>query len=155
LAACSAPRPASEYAQTAREIQERVSHARSRWISVLITTMGLLASGAAPTDEASLTEIWEGIQVCDDPHAGVQLEIVADDRVEITQRDGHLRLQRVTQDGSASLLYEGTVVTLASSERFEAMVSICGGSYEAQEIVRLRRVRVNENGSGSFDAESL
>lgn len=64
-------------------------------------------------------------------------------------------LRRVTQDGAASLLYEGTVVALTSSERFEAMVSVCGGPYEAQEMVRLRRVRVNEDGSGSFDAESL
>jgi hypothetical protein len=123
--------------------------------SVPIAAMGLLASGAAPADEASLTGIWEGIQVCDDSQGGVQVNFVADDRVEITQRDGHLRLRRVTQDGGASLLYEGTVVALASSERSEAMVALCGGSYEAQEIVRLRRVRVNEDGSGSFDAESL
>ena len=85
----------------------------------------------------------------------MQLNFVADDQVEITQRDGHLGLRRVTQDGAASLLYEGTVMALASSERFEAVVSVCGGSYEAQEMVRLRRVRVNEDGSGSFDAESL
>jgi hypothetical protein len=123
--------------------------------SVPIAAMGLLASGAASADEASLTGIWEGIQVCDDSQAGVQLNFVADDQVEITQRDGHLGLRRVTQDGAASLLYEGTVMALASSERFEAMVSGCGGSYEAQEMVRLRRVRVNEDGSGSFDAESL
>ena len=32
---------------------------------------------------------------------------------------------------------------------------MCGGSYEAHEMVRLRRVRVNEDASGSFDAESL
>jgi hypothetical protein len=102
-----------------------------------------------------LTGIWEEIQVCDDSQAGVQLNFVADDQVEIIQRDGHLLLRRLTQDGAASLLYEGTVMALASSERFEAVVSVCGGSYEAQEMGRLRRVRVNEDGSGSFDAESL
>src|SRR4029450_4919969 len=80
---------------------------------------------------------------------------VAEDRVEITQKDDLLRLQRVTQDGADSLLYEGPVAALVSSERFEAMVSVCGGSYKAQEMVRLRRVQVNEDGSGSFDAESL
>jgi hypothetical protein len=58
-------------------------------------------------------------------------------------------------DGADFLLYEGPVVALASSERFEAMVSVCGGSYKAKEMVRLRRVQVNEDGSGSFDAESL
>jgi hypothetical protein len=33
--------------------------------------------------------------------------------------------------------------------------STCGGSYKAKETVRLRRVQVNEDSSGSFDAESL
>jgi hypothetical protein len=65
--------------------------------SVPIAAMGLLASGAASADEASLTGIWEGIQVCADSQAGVQLHFVADDQVEITQRDGHLGLRRVTQ----------------------------------------------------------
>jgi hypothetical protein len=120
-----------------------------------IAAMGLLPSGAAPADEASLTGIWEGIQVCDDSNAGVQLNFVADDRVEITQLDGRLRFRRVAEDRAVSLLYEGPVVALASSERFEAMVSVCGGSYEAKEMLRLRRVQVNEDGSGSFDAESL
>jgi hypothetical protein len=105
--------------------------------------------------EASLTGIWQGIYVCDDSEAGVQVNFVADDRVEITQQDGLLRLRRVTQDGADFLLYEGPVVALASSERVEAMVSVCGGSYKAKEMVRLRRVQVNEDGSGSFDAESL
>ena len=86
----------------------------------------------------------------------MQLNFVAEDRVEITQLDGHLRFRRVVaQDGADSLLYEGPVAPLASSERFEPMVSMCGGSYEAKEMVRLRRVQVNEDGSGSFDAESL
>ena len=115
------------------------------------------ASDALAQDgsEASLTGTWEGILVCDDVQAGVQLNFVADDPVAITQQDGLLRLRRVTQDGADSLLYEGPVVALESSERFEAMVSVCGGSYKAKEMVRLRRVQVNEDGSGSFDAESL
>src|SRR5687768_11861441 len=100
--------------------------------SVPLAAMGLLAPGAATADEASLTGIWEGIQVCDDSQAGVQVNFVADDRIEITQRGGQLRLRRVTQDGAASLLYEGTVMAPASSERLEAMGSVCGGSYEAQ-----------------------
>jgi hypothetical protein len=133
-------------------------HRPSR-VLALSSMLGSLAFGstalAQDGSEASLTGIWDGIQVCDDSQAGVQLNFVADDRVEITQQDGLLRLRRVTQDGADSLLYEGPAVALASSERFEAMVSVCGGSYKAKEMVRLRRVQVNEDGSGSFDAESL
>ena len=133
-------------------------HRPSR-VLALSSILGYLAYGstalAQDGSEASLTGIWEGIQVCDDSQAGVQVNFVADDRVEITQQDGLLRLRRVTQDGADSLLYEGPVTALASSERFEAMVSVCGGSYKAKEMVRLRRVQVNEDGSGSFDAESL
>jgi hypothetical protein len=133
-------------------------HRPSR-VLALSSMLGSLAfeSTALAQDgsEASLTGIWEGIYVCDDSQGGVQVNFVADDRVEVTQRDGHLRLRRVAQDGSASLLYEGTVVALASSESFDAMVSVCDGSYKAKEMVRLRRVQVNEDGSGSFDAESL
>ena len=125
----------------------------------LSSMLGPLAfgSGALAQDglEARLTGIWEGILVCDDSRAGVQLNFVANDRVEITQQEGLLRLRRVTQGGADFLLYEGPVVALVSSERFEAMVSVCGGSYKAKEMVRLRRVQVNEDGSGSFDAESL
>ena len=110
--------------------------------------MGLLASGAASADEASLTGIWEGIQVCDDSQAGVQLNFVADDQVEITQRDGHLGLRRVTQDGAASLLYEGTVMALASSERFEAWSRCAAVPTKPKRSVVLKRVRVNEDGSG-------
>jgi hypothetical protein len=133
-------------------------HRTSR-VLALGSMLGSLAFGstalAEDGSEASLTCIWEGIRVCDDSQGGVQVNFVADDQVEITQQDGDLRLRRVTQDGAASLLYEGTVVALASSESLEAVVSMCGGSYEAQEMVRLRRVQVNEDGSGSFDAESL
>jgi hypothetical protein len=133
-------------------------HRTSR-VLALSSVLGSLTFGstalAQDGSEASLTGIREGIQVCDDSEGGVQVNFVADDRVEITQLDGLLRLRRVTQDGADSLLYEGPVVVLASSERFEAMVSVCGGSYKAKEMVRLRRVQVNEDGSGSFDAESL
>ena len=133
-------------------------HRPSR-VLALSSMLGSLAFGstalAQDGSEASLTGIWEGIQVCDDSQAGVQVNFVAEDRVEITQKDGLLRLRRETEDGADFLLYEGPVAALVSSERFEAMVSVCGGSYKAKEMVRLRRVQVNEDGSGSFDAESL
>ena len=132
---------------------------RTSKVLALSSMLGSLAFGstalAQDGSEASLTGIWEGIQVCDDSQAGVQVNFVAEERVEITQQDDLLRLQRVTQDGADSLLYEGPVAALVSSERFEAMVSVCGGSYKAKEMVRLWRVQVTEDGSGSFDAESL
>jgi hypothetical protein len=138
--------------------EERNMHRPSR-VLALSSILGSLAFGstalAQDGSEASLTGIWEGIYVCDDSQAGVQVNFVAEDRVEITEKDDILRLRRVTEDGATSLLYEGPVAALASSERFEAMVSVCGGSYTAKEMVRLRRVQVNEDGSGSFDAESL
>ena len=66
--------------------------------------LGYLAYGstalAQDGSEASLTGIWEGIQVCDDSQAGVQVNFVADDQVEITQQDGLPRLQQVTQDNT-------------------------------------------------------
>ena len=132
---------------------------RTSRVLALSSMLGSLAFGSTALaqggSEASLTGIWEGIYVCDDSQAGVQVNFVAEDLVEITEKDGLLRLRRVTEDGATFLLYEGPVAALASSERFEAMVSVCGGSYTAKEMVRLRRVQVNEDGSGSFDAESL
>ncbi len=122
---------------------------------LICATLGLLASGPVLAADRDLTGTWEGIQVCDDTDGGVAQNFVTDDRVEITQRGDHLRLRRVTQDGAESLTYEGTVVALAHSDRFEAMVSVCDGSYEAREMLRLRRVQVGGGGGGTFDAESL
>ena len=80
---------------------------------------------------------------------------ITDDRVEITQQGDHLRLRRVTRDGAHALIYEGPVMSLQGSTPREAMVSACGGTYEASEMLRLRRVRADADGSGMFDAESL
>ena len=78
-------------------------HRPSRFLA-LSSMFGSLAFGSTALaeggSEASLTGIWEGIQVCDDLEAGVQFNFVADDRVEITQQDGLLRLRRVTQNGA-------------------------------------------------------
>ena len=120
-----------------------------------LACLGLLASGPAQATDRDLTGTWKGIQVCDDSDGGVARSFVTDDRVEISQEGDRLRLRRVSQDGELSLTYEGTVVALADSSRFEAMVSVCDGSYAAREMLRLRRVRVSEDGGGTFDAESL
>ncbi len=120
---------------------------------------GLLASGCAiaagAAAAADLTGTWEGLQVCDDNNAGDQINFVTDDRVEITQNGPDLRLRRVTRDGAQALTYEGRVGPIAGSARVEALVSVCDGTYVAQEMLRLRRVLTSKDGSGSFDAESL
>jgi hypothetical protein len=114
---------------------------------------GAMAAGGATA--ANLTGTWKGLQVCDDNRGGDQDNFVADDRVEITQTGQSVRLRRVAQDGSRALIYQGRVAPITGSARVEALVSVCGGAYVAQEMVRLRRVLTNADGSGRFDAESL
>jgi hypothetical protein len=52
------------------------------------------------------------------------------------------------------LVYEGVVQTVEGSDHFEAMASICGGDYKAEEIVRLRRIETSEI-VARFDADSI
>lgn len=129
------------------------------WRRPALALVGSLACSAfpAPAQEAGadLTGVWEGIQVCDDNRGGEQINYVTDDRVEISQSDRSLRLRRVTQDGDSALIYEGGVVPVVGSTRVDALVTVCDGSYLAEEMLRLRRVRADADGSGSFDAESL
>ena len=115
-------------------------------------SFGVVAPSAGGSD-SNLTGTWEGLQVCDDVYGGVPQNFVTDDRVEITQQGDHLRLRRVTRDGAHALIYEGPVMSLQGSTRREAMVSACGGTYEASEMLRLRRVRADADGSGMFDAQ--
>lgn len=120
-------------------------------------TLGIFGVAAFPAGggDSDLTGTWEGLQVCDDVDGGVQQNFVTDDRVEITQSADVLRLRRVTRDGAHALIYGGPVMELQGSTRREAMVWVCGGTYEARETLRLRRVRTDADGSGTFDAESL
>jgi hypothetical protein len=123
-----------------------------------ISAAGMAAVVAWPAGAAEdlpLTGVWEGLQVCDDVDGGVQQNFVTDDRVEITQRGERIRLRRIRQDRALDLFYEGPVMPLEGSPRVEAMVTVCGGNYEARETVRLRRVRTDSDGGGTFDAESL
>ena len=126
-------------------------------VLVAVGALGALGVAALPvgSSDSDLTGTWEGQQVCDDVDAGVQQNFVTDDRVEITQRGDQLRLRRVTRDGAHALIYEGPVMKLQGSTRSEAMVWVCGGTYEARETLRLRRLRADADGSGMFDAESL
>jgi len=119
----------------------------------LLACNGAMAAGGATS--ANLAGTWKGLQVCDDNRGGNQANFVADDRVEITQTGQSIRPRRVAQDGARALIYEGRVAPITNSARVEALVSVCGGAYVAQEMLRLRRVLANADGSGSFDAESL
>jgi hypothetical protein len=123
----------------------------------LSSMLGSLAfgSGALAQDgsEVDLTGTWEGVQVCDDLIEGEFANFVADDRVEITQDGSRLRLRRVANE--SRLIYEGSLARIVGAAHVEALVSICDGTYVAQEMVRLRRVLTKEDGSGTFDAESL
>lgn len=125
---------------------------------VLGLTGSLISHGAIAAGDATsadLTGTWEGLLVCDDYRGGEQANFVADDRVEITQSGEGVRLRRVAQDGSRPLIYAGRLAPITDSGRVEALVSVCGGAYVAQEMLRLRRALANADGSGSFDAESL
>jgi hypothetical protein len=120
----------------------------------VLGTFGVAASPAGGSD-SDLTGTWEGLQVCDDVDGGVQQNFVTDDHVEISQQGDRLRLRRVTRDGAQALIYQGPVLELQGSTRSETMISVCGGTYEARETLRLRRVRTDADGSATFDAESL
>ena len=115
----------------------------------------VLFGSAALAQDAKLTGTWQGVQVCDDTYDGVAEPFVSEDQIEISQRGDRLRLRRIIRGGELALVYKGTVVSLASSDRFEAMASVCGGSYRAEEMLRLRNVSVDADGSGTFDGESL
>jgi hypothetical protein len=86
--------------------------------------------------------------VCDDLIEGEFVNFVTDDRVEITQDGSRIRLRRVANDGISTLIYKGSLERIVGAVHVEALVSICGGTYVAQEMVRLRRVLTDEDGSG-------
>lgn len=121
----------------------------------------LLAGGPSPVSAedrgaGGMTGIWQGVLVCTDNAGGEEVNFVSDYLVEITQRGDRLRFRRTSQDGSNEFfVYEGHVVPIDGSERVEALVTACGGNYEVQEMLRLRRVSVSKDGSGSFDGESI
>ena len=52
---------------------------------------------------------------------------------------------------------EVAATSTSESQFVEAVVGVCGGDYEAQEIVRLRRIFTSggEHGKGHFDANSI
>jgi hypothetical protein len=131
----------------------------TRTTALAFGLVSMLASGfgSAADDDviADLTGTWEGLQVCDNNTGGEQINFVTDDQVEITQDGSRIRLRRVAKDGTRALIYEGSLARIDGAAHVEALVSICDGTYVAQEMLRLRRVLTKEEGSGTFDAESL
>jgi hypothetical protein len=126
--------------------------------AALVLSVGsLLVSGAGLATEVAfdLTGTWQGILICNDNAGGNQVNFVRDDRVEISQEGDRLRFRRASQDGTESFLYEGRAVPIDGADRFEALVTACGGNIEVQEMVRLRRALTLEDGTGTFDAESI
>ena len=58
------------------------------------------------------------------------------------------------EDIADDLVYEGVIQTVEGSDHFEALASVCGGDYKAEELVRLRRIETSADG-GRFDADSI
>ena len=48
------------------------------------------------------------------------------------------------------LVYEGVIQTVEGSDHFEALAGICGGDYQAEELVRLRRIETTETVGASM-----
>jgi hypothetical protein len=124
-----------------------------------------LGAGALAQDGSAvdLTGTWEGTVVCDELLGGEYVNFVDTDAFfEIVQEDNTFRMAYRSPDAEGEeqvaddLLYEGVIQEVKGSIYSEAIAGICGGDYEAQEIVRLRRIlTTGEEAAGRFDAESI
>jgi len=116
---------------------------------------GALAQGGSEVD---LTGTWEGTQVCDELIGGEFANFVVIDNslliVQAGDRFRFLYIEQSQEEVAADLVYEGVIQQVEGSDHSEAMAGICGGDYEAEEIVRLRRIETSADG-GRFDAESI
>ena len=114
--------------------------------------LSVRASALAQGDlsDVDLTGTWVGTQVCDELIGGEYVNFTAaEDQVLVIQEGDRLRLTNL------SLVYEGVIQEVQGSDFVEAVVGVCGGDYEAQEIVRLRRIFTSggEHRKGHFDAD--
>jgi hypothetical protein len=119
-----------------------------------------LGSGALAQNgsEVDLTGTWEGTVVCDELLGGEYVNFIdTDDFLEIIQDGNTFRIAyRSVGEGDEvedDLLYEGVIQEVEGSIYSEAVAGTCGGDYEAQEIIRLRRILASGE-EGRFDAES-
>jgi hypothetical protein len=119
---------------------------------------GALAQDGSAVD---LTGTWEGTVVCDELLGGEYVNFVDTEAFfEIVQEDDTFRMAYRSPDAEGEeqvaddLIYEGVIQEVEGSIYSEAIAGICGGDYEAQEIVRLRRILTSDE-EGRFDAESV
>jgi hypothetical protein len=134
---------------------------------VAASALGSLALGAGALaqdgSEVDLTGTWQGTVVCDELLGGEYLNFVDTDAFfEILQEDNTFRMAYRSPDAEGEeqvaddLLYGGVIQEVEGSIYHEAIAGICGGDYEAQEIIRLRRIlTIGEEEAGRFDAESV
>jgi hypothetical protein len=119
-----------------------------------------LGHGALAQDgsEVDLTGTWEGTQVCDVLLGGEFTDFVIIDNPLLVVQDGDrfrfLYVGESEEEVADDLVYEGVIQRVEGSDHSEAMAGICGGDFEAEEIVRLRRIETSED-EGRFDAESI
>jgi hypothetical protein len=119
-------------------------------LSSLVFGPSALATGNQSGSD--LTGTWEGTQICDELIGGEYFNFVAvTDQLLLVQEGNRLRFFNL------DLVYEGVIQEVAGQNSREALAGVCGGEYEAQEIVRLRRIFTSggEHDLGHFDADSI
>ena len=121
-------------------------------LSLVVGFSALAADGVT----VDLTGTWQGAQVCDDFAGGEFLNFtLVNDQLLVVQDGDKIRFVSAgspPNEIADDLVYEGLVQPAKDGSQAEALASICGGDYEAQETVRLRRITVSADG-GHFDAE--
>lgn len=118
-------------------------------VVVVIGLVGLVFQQAVAFD---LTGIWRGTQVCDELIGGKFGNfVVTEDELQISQCGDEIRMSNL------GLLYRGVIQENEEcKETGEAILTVCGGDFEAQEMVRIMRIRAKKNETaGSWDAISI
>ena len=116
--------------------------------TIAILTLTFATAWAANPD---VTGTYIGTQLCDDLVDGERQNFLLTDNVLYLKQDGDILYMN-----NFDLLYSGTLQA-AEGQSAEALVSVCGGDFEAQEIVRIRRIRVKNGSKGgaAWDADSI
>ena len=134
---------------------------RTSKVLSLCSMLGSLAFGSSALaqdgSEVDLTGTWKGEKVCDQLNGGEFHNFVQVDDVLLVIQDGDTfrfvdlgNQPKIPDD----LVREGVVQNVEGSNNLEALAGICGGDYNAQAIIRLRRIEISET-DAHFDAESV
>jgi hypothetical protein len=134
---------------------------RTAKVLALSSMLGSLAFGSSALaedgSEVDLTGTWEGAQICEDLIGGEFAHfVVVDNTLLVIQEGDKFRFVYIgdQEEIADDLVYEGVIQKVEGSDHFEALAGICGGDYEAEEIVRLRRIDISED-VARFGAESI